>query len=327
MATAVGASQLAPAEDPTAIEFDADGVPLRGLFFPAAGGNRQAPCVVMAHGWAGEVSHFLPDFARVFSTAGIASVVFDYRGWGDSDVAPGKSRHESDPWEQIRDYQHAISYAQNRPDVNPERIGVWGFSYSAGHALVVGAIDRRVKAVVGQAPVISGRRNFQGLVRVDLEAATHREFEVDRRARAGGESPAVIPVVAKNPSEPAALPAVDAYEYFCGPGGVIERDPNFANEITVRSIEHLYGYEPGWYVPHIAPTPLLMIVARRDSLAPSDAALHAYESAAQPKHLVTIDGGHFDVIRGPAAQVAQAAARDWFVEHLQDASTTASSVR
>jgi hypothetical protein len=34
MATAVGASQLAPAEDPTAIEFDSDGVPLRGLFFP-----------------------------------------------------------------------------------------------------------------------------------------------------------------------------------------------------------------------------------------------------------------------------------------------------
>jgi dienelactone hydrolase len=327
MAIAFGTLEPGLAEEPTTIEFDADGVLLRGLFFPAAGDDGQAPCVVMAHGWAGEVSHFLPDFARVFSAAGIASVVFDYRGWGNSDVAPGKPRNESDPWEQIRDYQHAISYAQNRPDVDSERIGVWGFSYSAGHAFVVGAIDRRVKAVVGQAPVISGRRNFQGLVRVDLEAATHREFEADRRARAAGESPAVIPVVAEDPSQPAALPAVDAYEYFCGPGGVIERDPGFANEITVRSIEYLYGYEPGRYVPRITPTPLLMIVARQDSLAPSDVALHAYESAAQPKHLVTIDGGHFDVIRGPAAQVAQAAARDWFAEHLQHVSIAAPSVR
>src|SRR4051794_15475437 len=88
MATAVGAPEPALAEEPTTIEFDADGVLLRGLFFPAAGGDGQAPCVVMAHGWAGEVSHFLPDFARVYSAAGIASVVFDHRGWGESDVAP-----------------------------------------------------------------------------------------------------------------------------------------------------------------------------------------------------------------------------------------------
>ncbi|MFC7648876.1 hypothetical protein ACFQX6_56925 [Streptosporangium lutulentum] len=39
-------------------------------------------------------------------------------GFGASDAASGKPRHEIDPWEQIRDYQHAITYASNRPDVD-----------------------------------------------------------------------------------------------------------------------------------------------------------------------------------------------------------------
>ncbi|HET6292487.1 MAG TPA: hypothetical protein VFG33_03910 [Kribbella sp.] len=60
-------------------------------------------------------------FAEVFAAAGLAVLVFDNRGWGDSGTAPGKPRYEIDPWEQIRDYQHAITSAQNRPEVDPDR--------------------------------------------------------------------------------------------------------------------------------------------------------------------------------------------------------------
>jgi dienelactone hydrolase len=87
----------------------------------------------------------------VFARAGLAVLVLDNHGWGESGTAPGEPRHEVDPWEQIRDCQHAITAAQNRIEVDPDRIGVWGTSFSAGHAFVVAAIDRRVKAVCGQA--------------------------------------------------------------------------------------------------------------------------------------------------------------------------------
>ena len=60
-------------------------------------------------------------------------VVYDNPGFGASDAAPGQPRQEIDPWEQIRDYQHAITYAQMRPEVDAARIGVWGSSYSAAH--------------------------------------------------------------------------------------------------------------------------------------------------------------------------------------------------
>ena len=301
---------------PHMIEFDAEGVTLRGSFYPAAGNAQQTPCVVMAHGWTGTTKHFIDDFAEVFAASGLAVVLYDHRGWGKSDTAPGEPRHEIDPWRQIRDFQHAISYAQNRPDVDAERIGVWGSSFSAGHAFVLRAIDRRAKAVVGQGPFISGLRGFQGLTRVDMERAAHEAFSADRQARTRGEAPVVIPVVTEDPMALAALPAADAYQYFYGPGGAVERDPEWVNEITLRSVEFLYGYEPGWFLPRISPTPVLMIVAREDSLAPSDTAFHAFSTAAEPKKLVTVPGGHFDVYRGSSAQAAQAAAREWFVEHL-----------
>jgi uncharacterized protein len=154
-----------------------------------------------------------------------------------------------------------------------------------------------------------------------MEDHNHQAFAADRRSRARGEAPTLIPVVSKDPLVMSALPMAEAYEYFYGPDGVIERDPSFPNEITLRSVEYLYGYEPGWYLPRISPTPLLMVVAPHDRVAPGELSLHAYESAAHPKKLVTIPGGHFDAYRGHAANIAQIAARDWFVGHLTKAST------
>ena len=51
---------------------------------------------------------------------GIAAVVFDHRGWARYDAAAGNPRHESEPSEQIRDYQHPITYGQNRQDVDAQ---------------------------------------------------------------------------------------------------------------------------------------------------------------------------------------------------------------
>ena len=126
-------------------------------------------------------------------------LVFDNRGGGESGTAPGKPRHEIDPWEQIRDYQHAITCAQNRPEVDPDRIGVWGTSFSAAHAFVVAAIDRRVKAASGQAPFISGRATYANLARVDNLVVGPEVFTADRRARAAGEPPTMIPVIGDAP--------------------------------------------------------------------------------------------------------------------------------
>jgi len=292
------------------IEFDAEGITLRGWFYPAEGGSGAGPVVVMAHGFSAVKEMYLDSFAEVFAAAGLNALVFDNRNFGASD---GEPRQEIDPWAQVRDYRHAITYAGTLPEVDPNRIGIWGSSYSGGHVLVVGAIDRRVKAVVGQVPLISGRANIRALVRADFIAGFREMFDADRLARFQGKAPAMVPVVDKDPLAASALPTPDSWEWFSETGET--RAPAWRNEVTLRTVEMLGEYEPGIYLPWISPTPLLLVVAEGDHLTPSEFAITAFDTAHQPKELVILPGGHFDAYT-VGFEASSGAARDWFVRHL-----------
>jgi dienelactone hydrolase len=134
------------------IEFDAEGVTLRGWLYLPDGAGGPVPTVVMAHGFSAVKEMFLDSFAEAFAAGGLGAVVFDNRNFGASD---GEPRQEIDPWAQVRDYRHAITWAQTRSEVDPDRIGVWGSSYSGGHVLVLGAIDKRIKCVACQVPLVA----------------------------------------------------------------------------------------------------------------------------------------------------------------------------
>jgi len=105
----------------------------------------------MSHGFSALKEMDLNTFAEYFtSKLPLGCLVYDNRGFGDSDVKDGHPRHEIIPAVQTSDISDAITYAQSRPDVDPEKIGIFGSSYSGGHVLWVGAVDRRVKAVLCQ---------------------------------------------------------------------------------------------------------------------------------------------------------------------------------
>src|SRR5271155_4142536 len=127
------------------IEFKSeDGVTLRGWHYVPDGRKGKFPTIVMAHGFSAVKEMYLDRFAEAFAAAGLSAVVFDNRNFGASD---GEPRQEIDPWMQVRDYRDAITFAETLPETDAARIGIWGSSYSGGHVLVVGAIDRRVKCV------------------------------------------------------------------------------------------------------------------------------------------------------------------------------------
>src|SRR5690348_15328079 len=179
------------------VEINAEGTILRGWFYTPDRPSGKAPAIVMAHGFSAVKEMYLDRFAEHFCAAGLAAVVFDNRNFGASD---GEPRQEIDPWAQVRDYRHAITYAGTRSEVDRNRIGVWGSSYSGGHVLVVGAIDRRVKCVVSQVPLVSGYRNILRLVRADFLAPTRAQLDQDREARFAGKAPAMLPVVSADPA-------------------------------------------------------------------------------------------------------------------------------
>lgn len=307
------------------VEFRAQGATLRGWFYPAeglAGGPARgpsqlaadrAPCVVLQHGFAAVKEMWLDRYAEQFAAAGLSALVYDHPGFGASDPVPGTPRQEIDPWQQIRFIQHAITYAAARDDVAAERIGLWGSSYSAGHAYVAAAVDRRIRCVVGQVPAISGSRHFRELVRIDHWAGMEAMFAAERQALATGAAPTMIPVVADDPTAMSALPTPDSYRWFTDTAA--QRAPAWRNEVTLLTMEYFRGYEPGRYLPLISPTPLLMVLAPNDRLAAGEIAA-AYETAAHPKKVQIVPGVHFDAYTGPGFEISSGAARDWFVEHL-----------
>lgn len=106
----------------------------------------------------------------------IACVVYNNRGFGDSDTGKGQPRQEILPDLQISDMSDTITFAQSLKEVDPNKIAIWGSLYSGGHVLRVAATDRRVKAVLSQVPCLNGWDNFNRLVRPDFTKGLDKAF-------------------------------------------------------------------------------------------------------------------------------------------------------
>ncbi|MCY1015547.1 alpha/beta hydrolase [Pyxidicoccus sp. MSG2] len=115
----------------------ADGLTLRGWYVP----SRNRAAVVLVHGFAGNRAQLLFE-ARALARAGFGVLVFDLRAHGESDgdrVTWGDGER--------RDVTAALDFVSARPDVDPARVGLFGFSMGGTTALLVASTDARVKAV------------------------------------------------------------------------------------------------------------------------------------------------------------------------------------
>jgi uncharacterized protein len=298
------------------VEFDAEGTMLRGWLYRPESPRGDAPVVVMAHGYNCLKEFYLDKYAEKVAAAGHVVLAYDNRNFGDSD---GEPRQELDPWAQVRDYRHAITFAQTLDGVDPDRVGIWGTSYAGGHVLVVGAIDRRVGCVVSQVPTISGWQTTLRRVAPPALPGQREAFDADRRERFKGRAPKMAPMVV-DPSEGGggSHASADAWEFFTGNTAPPEdrwRFEKWRNEVTLRSLEMYSEYEPGSYIERIAPTPLLMVVGDNDVVCPTDMALAAFTRAGEPKRLELYPGGHFSAYTDQLERASRAAA-DWFGRHL-----------
>ena len=298
----------------TPVDFaGAHGTRLRGDLYLPSGADGPYPAVAMAHGFSATRRMGLPGFARCFADAGIAVLLYDHRNLGDSE---GEPRQLINPWAQARDYRYALTWLAQRPEVDGDRLGIWGSSYSGGQVLVVGAIDERVKVVIANAP-------FSGISKDALPAAEAAErFEAMRRGLEdeSGQGPAdagdvigPMAVVDEN-GGPAFLPQPESAQWFLNVGGA--PDSGWQNTFTLQSMGGDTVFDPGVCVPRIAPTALLMVVASEDRLAPTDIAITTYSRAGQPKRLELLDGDHFVDYQGPAFDKAAATMREFLLEHL-----------
>lgn len=294
------------------ISFESKGETCRGwLYLPdGRGAEDRHPAIVMAHGFSAVKEMYLDKFAERFCKTGFTVLVFDFRFLGAS---TGEPRGQVNPYEQHEDFRNAISWASRQPEIDPERIGIWGSSYSGGHALFLAAFDRRIKAAVAQVPAISG---WRGAVLAGMKPMLQQllaERAKERTDRYGSEEAAYRPVVAP-PGEPAMLATPDSYEFFIE---AARRAPNWINRVAADSADSGAGYDPAGPIELISPTPLMVVAAEHDSLIPIALVRDALARAGEPKALHVLECGHFDVYdTEPWFSQASSLAADWFRRRL-----------
>jgi cephalosporin-C deacetylase-like acetyl esterase len=282
------------------IEFPAhDGTMLRGWLYLPRTGATPRPGIVMTHGFSATKEMALSPYADLLCSGGLAVLVYDHRCLGASD---GEPRQLVDPWAQARDYIAALDWLERQEGIDPTRLGLWGSSFSGGHALVVGAIDERVGAVVANVPFVgrpdgprADNTTFDRLAR-GVREHTHRHDDVM----------GPLPVVTEpGMGSDVVLPQAEAAEWFLDEGR--RSGSRWQNWVLLPGGTSMGDFDPAVALPRLH-TPTLLVLASEDRVAPTSAGLAAFELLPGTKELLVIEGHHFTPYAGEAlAQSANAA--------------------
>jgi pimeloyl-ACP methyl ester carboxylesterase len=272
-------------------------------------GGAGSPVIIMAHGFSGVKEQGLDPIADRFSASGFAVVVFDFRCFGASG---GEPRGQLFPHDMVEDYRNAITWACQQPQVNPERVGLWGTSFSGGLATHAATVDKRVRAVVAQVPSLwnAGWRRAVDPERWD---AIGKILIADRISRYETGITKMMPVVAPE-GEPCILPGQESFDFFKATRLVT---PNWRNEITIESLEKMREFDPVSLIQMLAPAALLVIAAKTDKLVPLAAVEATFAKAFEPKRMVVEPIGHFDVYQEPWRSRSAEEAVSWYRTHLR----------
>jgi fermentation-respiration switch protein FrsA (DUF1100 family) len=282
-----------------------DGKTLAGTLYtpslapPPYGTPHKLPALILAPTFTATQLMGIQNWAKHFTHhLWLAVITFDSRGFGLSKGAG--TPYEILPHIQLADIQDAVTFAALHDLIDSSKIALWGSGLSGGHVLHVAAVDKRVKAVISQTPMVNGWVTLSRRVRYDEMPKILERFAADRIARCEGKEPEYVPVVSNVPTEICALPGGESFAHFNVTRKMVETNEGegWANKVSLRSLEALRGYTPEALMERISPTPLLMVVTRDDRVCGADLALEAYQRALEPKEVRFVDGGHYSVYTG-----------------------------
>ena len=265
-----------------------------------------APIVVMAHGFSATRELRLDAYAERFADAGLGVLLFDYRSFGASG---GEPRQVVSIRAQLDDWRAAVAYARGLDWVDPERLALFGSSFSGGHVTTLAAEDHRVAALVAQCPFEDGLATLGTLHPRDLVRLVALALK-DQLAAALGRPPVYIPAVAA-PGEVGAMTTPDSEPGF---RALVPDGATWENRVAARVVLSLGTYRPGTKAGRIT-CPGLWCITDTDSLCPADrtARLAARAPRAEIKHYPI---GHFDIYVGEWFERAVADQRDFLLRHL-----------
>ena len=292
------------------VSFYSGGVRLAGdLYQPDDRGNgERRPGIVLCCGYTGVKNLYLDDMARRFAAAGFVALTFDYKGWGQSAGLPLRLA----PYGRVEDTQAALTFLATQPQVDPDRLGLYGISYGGSTATFTAAIDRRVRAVVSVTGVGNGERWLRS-VRRPWE---FREL-VERASRDREQQ---VTAGASQLVDRSDVLMLDPQSVEISTRTRANR-PGASMQVPLEMVHETIGFNPEWVVGRIAPRAALFLTSDRDELVPPEESAALYDQAGEPKRLVVLRGfGHYEVFTSPALDLVMAEAIPWFERYLLDGS-------
>jgi dipeptidyl aminopeptidase/acylaminoacyl peptidase len=262
------------------VEFFSFGHRLDGVLRRPDDASGRLPTIVQGPGWLGlaRAKTYEP-WHRAFTNAGYAVLAFDYRGFGASEGDRGWIL----PDRMVEDIVNAVSWVTTRPDLDGERIGLYGIGgIGGGNAIIAASMIERVRCVAVQSVVADGR---EWLRRMRSEADWIDYVErvaVDAQNWVStGESALVNP----RTDISVATPERRAYT------NKQDVDSRMEPEFHLQSASALMRYRPLTYVSRLSPRAALLLTSvENDSVTPEDHANLLYEAAGPPKRLIRQTG-------------------------------------
>lgn len=266
--------------------------------------------VVMAHGFGGLRNCGLEPFAESFADQGLAVLLFDYRGFGESEGTP---RQLISPRRHVEDYHAAVNWARGLKDINTDKIALWGTSFSGGHSIVAAAQDQKIAAVSVQVPFVCGIASAAPIV---IQNGSGYFFKAvfsmirDYWRNTTAQEPYLVKIYGA-PDEFAVLNTHDTksgYESLIPPGLEVE------NATPARIFLTLPLYRP-ISVAHRVKCPALVIAGENDSLIP----IKAVEKAAakmKRAEFISLPLNHFEPYFGEPFKQVSKIQLDFLKTHL-----------
>ncbi len=277
------------------VRIPSHGEQLAAYLYRPSDGDTPVPCVVMAHGFSGTRDDGLPDYAEAFADAGFAVLLFDYRHFGASTGLP---RQLLDIGRQQDDYRAAVQWARHAEGIDPDRIALWGSSFSGGHVLTVAAADPRIAAVIAQAPYTDSipairLMPVRNLVRAAVAALR------DAAGAVAGREPLLIPA-AGPPGSFAVLTEPDVltgFQAIVGPGSL------WRNEVAARLMLRMPLFRPVRSAARLT-MPVLLCVCDADTTTPPSSTITVGRRAPRAE-LRHYPYGHFAIYTDPQVKIDQ----------------------
>ncbi len=304
-----GTGKTKPPASRKDVAFEVKGTTINAWLYLPKNVSAPFPCIIMANGLGGTKNIILQSYARRFQQAGLAVLAFDYRHFGDSQGEPHQLIWI--PY-QLEDYAAAVDYARGLPEIDPQRIALWGTSLSGGHVLVTAAKDKQIACVSTQCPGLDGRAGAELAFRkyglaYGLKMIVHGQRDLVRSWL--GRSPHKIPI-AGPPGTIALMTTTDAYIAFSALSPA-----NFVNEACARITIRGDKYRPVKHAKDVH-CPVLLQICENDELTPISAVKETVEILGDLAEVKTYPIGHFDIYLGDNFRKSVADQLEFFKKHL-----------